>query len=245
MSWRLRARVHKICLLTSIIPTTRQTSNLLSPSIVKKSFSMKSSLLVFAGAVLIAAQQILPTIPPTGALDPWVCATANVTSYINVPATPTGPLLSAMFSYGSKIATKCTATTSLAELCPPQPQSSWCAFSTAIPGSLNASFTSYVSVNRKYWTSRSSAIASVASACPNLWWNAMIAAPNGGDWFTQAVYHVNCNIAATPINYADRPARLGQTTTTTTAAQTSSTASAITPTSSSSGASSVKGPMRT
>lgn len=202
------------------------------------------------GAVSVAAQQVLPPItPPSYATtDPRQCATENMASLVNVPATPTGDLLSAMYSHGSKIVTKCTATTDFVELCPIPPATSWCAFSTAILSSLSSDFASYVSSNRDFWTARSSTISVVAAECPRSWWNALLSAPNLGDWFTQAVYHAECNIAATPTPGLQRPAKVESASTTTTAAMRSaltgsavslsgsSTASAVRPTSSTSGA---------
>ncbi|PVH94909.1 hypothetical protein DM02DRAFT_495904, partial [Periconia macrospinosa] len=128
---------------------------------------------------------ILPTAKPT-ITDNWYCALSTYSPYFNPPK-PTGTLLSALQSYGTKLEETCTETR-----CPYPDATSWCGFTTAAPTAALPAYTSYASSASVWWANHSSAAMDLAKECPWYWYDALTDIPSTSGWLNMTIINAEC-----------------------------------------------------
>lgn len=134
-----------------------------------------------------------PTIEPTFTIDPWECATKNISQYADLPK-PTGALLEALRSYGDKLLQDCTpiVTGTVGPSCPFPEKSLWCGLTTDVPTAALPAYTSFGSVASSWWSAHSSAVATVIEKCPITWDQMWREIPGGDAWLKDVIVFGEC-----------------------------------------------------
>jgi hypothetical protein len=151
-----------------------------------KSFTLLSLIAASAAALDPASlSAILPTAKPT-ATDDWYCALSAYSPYFDPPK-PTGTLLSALQSYGSKLQESCTE-----KSCPYPDATRWCGFTTAAPTAALPAYTSYASSASVWWANHSSSAMDLAQECPYYWYDALTDIPSTPAWLNMTIINAEC-----------------------------------------------------
>lgn len=151
-----------------------------------KSFTLLSVLAASTAALDPSSlSAILPTAKPT-VTDDWYCALSAYSPYFDPPK-PTGTLLSALQSYGSKLQESCTE-----KRCPYPDATSWCGFTTAAPTAALPAYTSYASSASVWWANHSSSAMDLAQECPYYWYDALTDIPSTPGWLNMTIINAEC-----------------------------------------------------
>lgn len=147
-------------------------------------------------------RQVLPTASPIiTQADPWECVAADIPSYF-LPPTPTGPLNTALYEYGTELLKTCTFTGMQALECPFPDHSLWCEFSDVAPATLLPEWQSYGSVANSWWAARSSDAISLAARCPHSWWQTTDKVAGGAQALNLTLAAGGCYVDANPTDTA-------------------------------------------
>lgn len=159
-----------------------------------------------------AHKTLLPRAVPTITSDPWECATVNASQYFDPPK-PTGTLLTALLDYSDKLYEGCTPIPDPAgeriPACPFPEASKWCAFTSTAAPAVTPAYWSYASAASSWWSAKSSGASSVASRCPNTWYQVMSETLNGDLWLNDTIVFAECYESAHPPTALPLPSRTG------------------------------------
>ncbi|KAF2674048.1 hypothetical protein BT63DRAFT_449037 [Microthyrium microscopicum] len=164
--------------------------------IAKHTLNMISFLFLIPVATAVSPSDISMLIPSFvgpkkfATTDGWACYTPNYADLLNMPK-PTGELSKALLSYGDELLKTCTLAGDEKRFCPFPDSTLWCAFPTAAPTAVLPAYTSYGSSASSFWSEKSSSMLSLASNCPERWYDAIyvnISAP----WINNTIAQAEC-----------------------------------------------------